>query len=56
MNSNGASLAQVRDDYIHLWILAAIYMALAYCVQRWVVRPSIIKGYNAYDRVKAEEL
>ena len=56
MNSNGASLAQVRNDYIHLWILAAIYMALAYCVQRWVVRPSIIKGYNAYDRVKAEEL
>lgn len=54
MNSNGASLAQVSNDYIHLWILAAVYLALAYCLQRWVVRPSIFKGTYSYDRVKNE--
>lgn len=41
MNTNGASLWQVRECYINLWILAAAYGALAYCLQRWVVRPEI---------------
>lgn len=41
METNGASLSQVRECYINLWILAGIYMALAYVVQRWVVRPQI---------------
>ncbi len=52
MNANGASLAQVSSDYIHLWILAGVYLVLAYCIQRWVVRPSIFKGYDAYKEVK----
>ena len=34
MNTNGASLSQVRGDYIHLWILAAVYLTGAYVVQR----------------------
>lgn len=48
MNTNGASLSQVSHDYINLWILAGVYLVGAYCVQRWVVRPSVLKGYNAY--------
>ncbi len=56
MNTNGASLAQVSNDYIHLWILAAIYLVGAYCVQRWVVRPAVIKGYNAYETSKAQSI
>lgn len=56
MNTNGASLAQVSSDYIHLWILAAIYLVGAYCVQRWVVRPAVIKGYDAYEATKAHSI
>lgn len=56
MNTNGASLAQVRNCYLNLWILAAVYMVGAYCVQRWVVRPSIHKGYDAYDRVRSSQI
>lgn len=41
MNTNGASLAQVREPYIYLWILAAGYFAVAYCVHRWVIRPKL---------------
>ena len=40
INTNGASLAQVSHEYIALWILAAVYMALAYVVNRFVVRPA----------------
>jgi len=53
MNTNGATLAQVHSDYVALWILAAVYLAAGYCVQRWVVRPSLIKGYDAYASVRA---
>lgn len=56
MNTNGASLAQVRNCYLHLWVLAAIYMVGAYCVQRWVVRPSIHKRYFAYDNVRSSQI
>ena len=41
MNTNGATLAQVSKAYINLWILAGAYIAGAYCVQRWVVRPTL---------------
>lgn len=40
MNTNGADLSQVRDEYIGAWICAACYTALAYILQRWVVRPT----------------
>lgn len=53
MNTNGATLAQVQTDYIALWILAALYLFAGYCVQRWVVRPSLLKGYDAYCAVRA---
>lgn len=56
MNSNGGSLAQQAHDYRMLWILAGIYTALAYCIQRWVVRPSILRGYNAYEKMRREAL
>lgn len=53
MNTNGASLSQVSNDYLHLWLLAVVYVALGYCVQRWVVRPSILKRTDAYWNVRA---
>lgn len=56
MNTNGASLAQVSKCYINLWILAGAYMVGAYCVQRWVVRPSVLKGFNAYDKVRSNSI
>ena len=55
MNSNGASLAQEASDYRMLWILAAIYTAAAYCIQRWVVRPSIRRGDRSYEKVCEKE-
>jgi ABC-2 type transport system permease protein len=54
MNTNGASLSQVHSDYVNLWILAAVYLVLAYCVQRWLVRPAILKGYNAYASLRTD--
>ena len=56
MSTNGASLSQVRNCYIYLWILAVAYMIAAYCVQRWVVRPSVIKGFDAYDTIKSNSI
>ena len=56
MNTNGASLSQVSGDYLHLWILAGVYLTLGYCVQRWVVRPSLNKGYDSYGFVRVREI
>lgn len=56
MNTNGATLAQVRQCYINLWILTGVYMTAAYCVQRWVVRPSVLKGFNAYDKIRSSSI
>lgn len=56
MNTNGATIAQVGTDYKALWILAAVYLTLGYCVQRWVVRRSLLKGYDAYTSVRANSL
>lgn len=41
MNTNGASLAQVRPDYINLWILTGVYAITGYLVQRFVQIPAI---------------
>lgn len=41
MNTNGASLAQVRSPYIYLWIQAGAYFVIAYAVHRWVIRPKL---------------
>lgn len=56
MNTNGSTLAQVRNCYINLWILAGVYMVGAYCVQRWVVRPSVAKGSNAYEKIRSSSI
>ena len=56
MNTNGATLAQVSKAYINLWILAGAYIVVAYCVQRWVVRPSVLKGFNEYSRIKSDSI
>lgn len=41
MNTNGATLAQVRGAYINLWILAGAYFVIAYFVHRFVIRPKL---------------
>lgn len=41
MNTNGATLAQVRGPYINLWILSGAYFAVAYFVHRWAIRPKL---------------
>lgn len=56
MNTNGASLAQSHSDYTALWILSAVYMAGAWCVQKWVVRPSIRKRLQDYNVVKSHTI
>lgn len=40
MNTNGANLAQVSEDYIGLWILVAVYTVGAFLVQKYVVMPA----------------
>ena len=52
MNTNGASLSQVATEYYNLWILAAIYFPLAYCVQRWILRPKL---HLSFKRGGAED-
>lgn len=39
MNTNGATLWQVRDCYLNLWWLTAIYFVFAYTLQRFIVIP-----------------
>ena len=53
MHTNGATIAQVPDAYTMLWILAAVYMALGYCVQRWIVRPQTLAARRGANVVRA---
>lgn len=41
MNANGSTLAQVRTEYINLWILAGAWWIVGWAVRKWVVRPQI---------------
>lgn len=41
METNGSSLSQVVTEYRNLWILAAAWWALAWIVQKRVVRPAV---------------
>lgn len=41
MESDGARLWQLKDIYIHLWILAVVWWVIGYCAQKWFVRPAI---------------
>lgn len=50
MNTNGASLAQVKDPYIYLWIQAGAYFMIAYFVHRWAIRPKL-RGKLKYSNV-----
>lgn len=45
MNANGASLAQVRTEYIALWLQAGGYFILAYLMQRYIMRPIVRARY-----------
>lgn len=56
MNANGATLSQVSKEYINLWILAGTYLMGAYCVQRWIVKPSIFKGTNSYEKIRSKSI
>ncbi len=39
MQSDGASLAQTSHHYAMLWVLVAVYFVIAYCVERFLLRP-----------------
>lgn len=56
MNANGSTLAQVHDEYIHLWILAAVWLALGYVAQRWIQRPAIHRRMDEDLAEEAEKL
>lgn len=49
MNTNGASLAQVREPYIYLWIQAGSYFVIAYFVHRFSIRPKLRPGLSATE-------
>lgn len=46
MNSNGASLSQVRHEYTMLWILAVGWNVAGYVAQKWFLLPSIYRKKN----------
>ncbi len=41
MNSNGSTLAQVRPEYVNLWILSGVYLVVGYCIRRWWILPGL---------------
>ncbi|MCM1377928.1 MAG: ABC transporter permease [Clostridium sp.] len=45
INTNGATLAQVHECYLNLWLLTAIYMTLAYFAQRHIrlFKPKLLR-------------
>ena len=55
MNTNGASLSQVRQSYINLWILAGAYMLLGFFVQKYIVRPRIMASHHGVDLARVAE-
>lgn len=55
MNTNGASLSQVRQPYINLWILAGAYMLLGFFVQKYIVRPRIMASRHGVDLARVAE-
>ncbi len=40
MNSNSATLADVSDEYVALWVLTAVYMILASIVAHYINKPN----------------
>lgn len=46
MNANGASIVQLRPEYTYLWILALGWWIIAWCCQKWVVRPAVKSRYS----------
>lgn len=55
MNTNGASLAQVHNCYINLWIQAGVYMVLAFLVQKFIQRPAIMREWRAQQKGNADQ-
>lgn len=47
MNANGSSLSQLRDPYLYLWILAAVWWTIGWACRKWVVRPQEFKTLKA---------
>lgn len=52
MSTNGASLAQVREPYINLWILAGVYLVIGFLVQKFIVRPRIMATHPCGEFTK----
>lgn len=55
MNTNGATLGQTAPDFKALWILAGAYFVLAYLLQRFVMRPSILRKSLLQEAQSARE-
>lgn len=51
MNANGADLAQVRHEYIMLWLLAAAWWTAGWISQKFAVIPSV---YSKEDGIAGE--
>lgn len=51
MNTNGATLGQVSNDYAMLWILCGAYGVLAYILQRWSVIPDVRRALRKRELV-----
>ncbi|MDE7465758.1 MAG: ABC transporter permease [Muribaculaceae bacterium] len=46
MNSNGASLSQIKDIYYHSWIVAGGWLVAGWMVQQWVLRRRLRKYFK----------
>lgn len=46
MNSDGARLWQVADEFRNLWILAGAWWIVGWVLRKWIVRPRILRKLN----------
>ena len=46
MNANGATIAQVGQPYINLWICAAGWWIVGWCSRKFVVKPALMRNIS----------
>lgn len=46
MNSNGASLAQIKEIYYNAWIVAGGWIVMGWMIQQWVLRRRLRKYFK----------
>lgn len=55
MQSDGAVLSQTSHQYMMLWVLVAVYFVIAYCVERFLLRPRY-RRMAAYEAMEPGSL